>query len=69
MEAKSWVGQGLRFGIFLALITIVYDSSAAWNMMAIPTSLVGKWIIGEGLLCIIFSLFIAAILQPRAAKP
>lgn len=68
VESKPWAGQGVRFGIFWALITIVYDSAAAWNMMAIPTSLVAKWILGEGLLCIIFSLVIAAICQPKSQR-
>jgi hypothetical protein len=49
VESKPWVGQGIRFGFFLALITIVYDLSAAWNMMPVPGSLIVKWIIGEGL--------------------
>lgn len=66
VESKPWVGQGLRFGFFLALITVVYDSSAAWNMMPVPGSLIVNWIIGEGLLCIILSLVIAAICQPKA---
>ena len=66
VQSKPWVGQGVRFGFFLALITIVYDSSAAWNMMPVPTSLIVKWIIGEGVLCIVFSLVIAAICQPKS---
>jgi len=66
VESKPWMGQGVRFGIVLALITIVYDSSAAWNMMPVPTSLVEKWIIGEGFLCIILSLVVAAICQPKS---
>ena len=68
IQAKPWVGQGIRFGIFLALLTVVYDSLAAWNMMLVPTSLIVKWIIGEGLLCIIFSLVIAAICQPKSSS-
>ena len=66
VQSKSWFGQGLRFGFMLALITIVYDSSAAWNMMPVPGSLIVKWIIGEGLLCIILSLVIAALCQPKS---
>ncbi|HEV2341548.1 MAG TPA: hypothetical protein VGS15_07110 [Candidatus Acidoferrales bacterium] len=67
VESKPWVGQGVRFGFMLALITIVYDSSAAWNMMPVPGSLILKWIIGEGLLCIVLSLVIAAICQPKSS--
>lgn len=66
MKSKPWIGQGIRFGILLALVTVVYDSLAAWDMMAVPASLVAKWIIGEGLLCIVFSLIVAAICQPKS---
>lgn len=66
VQSKSWFGQGLRFGFMLALITIVYDSSAAWNMMPVPGSLIVKWILGEGLLSIILSLVIAALCQPKS---
>jgi hypothetical protein len=68
VEHKSWVGQGIRFGILLALATTVYVSTASWVMVPVPHSLPMKWIIGEGALCILLGLLVAAITQPKAAS-
>lgn len=66
LEAKPWVGQGVRFGILLATVVVVYSSLSGWVIMPVPHMLVMKWIIGESLLCIVFSLVVARICQPAA---
>jgi hypothetical protein len=68
VEHKPWVGQGIRFGILLALVTTVYDSVASWVTMPVPHSLPMKWVIGEGGLCILLGLLVAAITQPKSAS-
>jgi hypothetical protein len=35
--------------------------------MPIPHQLAVKWMIGEGLLCLVFGMVVAAICQPKAA--
>ena len=65
LEAKPWVGQGVRFGILLAMVVIVYSSLSGWVIMPVPHMLVLKWIIGESLLCIVFSLVVARTCQPK----
>jgi len=67
VENKPWVGQGIRFGILLALVTTVYGSIAAWVMVPVPRALPMKWTIGEGALCILLDLLVAAITRPTSA--
>ncbi len=68
VEHKPWVGQGIRFGILLALVTTVYGSVASWVTVPVPHSLLVKWIVGEGGLCILLGLLVAAITRPKAAS-
>ena len=65
VESKPWVGQGVRFGILLALVVVVYGSLSGWVILPIPHALVVKWIIGESLLSVVFGLVVAAICQPK----
>ena len=65
MQSKPWVGQGIRFGILLAMAVVVYGSLSGWVILPIPHTLVVKWIIGESLLSVVFGLVVAAICQPK----
>lgn len=65
VEAKPWIGQGIRFGIFMALVSVVYGSLSGWVIMPIPHMLAVKWIVYEGLLCVVFGLVVAVICQPK----
>ena len=66
VESKPWVGQGIRFGILLALVTTVCNSLISWVTMPMPHMLAVKWMVGEGLLAILFGLVVAAICRPKA---
>jgi hypothetical protein len=65
VEVKPWVGQGIRFGILLALVTVIPNSLVQYVVYPLPYQLVLKWMIGGGLLSIIVALAIAAICQPK----
>ncbi|MGO9520235.1 MAG: hypothetical protein ACLPND_24625 [Candidatus Korobacteraceae bacterium] len=67
VEAKPWVGQGIRFGILLAMVAVVYGSLSGWVILPVSSMLVLKWIIGESLLSVVFGLVIAYICQPLSA--
>jgi hypothetical protein len=67
VENKPWVGQGIRFGILLALVSTVYGSISGWVVLPLPHQLPLKWMIGEGILCILLGMLVAAILQPKPA--
>ena len=68
VEHKPWMGQGIRFGILLALISPVSGSLAGYVMVPVNYLLVLKWICGEGLLCVVLGLVIAGICQPKTAS-
>ena len=65
VEAKPWVGQGMRFGILLALVAAIPQSLTEYAVYPIPHMLAVKWMIGEGLLSIVLGLVLAAICQPK----
>lgn len=65
VKSASWVTQGIRFGILLAMAVVVYGSLSGWVILPVPHMLVLKWIIGESLLSVVFGLLLAAILRPK----
>ena len=67
IEARHWVGQGIRFGILMALVSVIYGSLSGWVILPVPHMLVVKWMAGEGLLSVVFGLVVAGICQPREA--
>jgi archaellum biogenesis protein FlaJ (TadC family) len=64
VERKPWMGQGIRFGILLALVVVVYSSLSAWVILPIPHMLAVEWIVSESLLSVVFGLTVAGICQP-----
>lgn len=67
VEPKPWLGQGFRFGILLALATAVPQSLVEYFTYPITPTLLGQWIIGEGVLAIVLGVVIAAICRPKPA--
>ena len=64
VEPKPWPGQGIRFGILLALLTAIPNSLVQYSVYPVHHIVALKWIVGEGLLAIVVGLVIAAICQP-----
>jgi hypothetical protein len=64
VESKPWLGQGLRFGVLLALVTGIPQSLIEYTVYSIPSELTIKWIIGEGGLAVLLGVVIAAIIKP-----
>ena len=67
VEAKPWLGQGIRFGILLALVTAVPQSMVEFFTYPIPAGLAVDWIIGEGLLAVLLGVVVAGICKAKAA--
>jgi len=61
VEAKPWLGQGIRFGILLALATAVPQSMIEYFTYPIPHSLALHWILSEGALAVLLGVLAAAI--------
>jgi hypothetical protein len=64
IEAKPWLGQGLRFGVLLALATAVPQSLVEYFVYPISQTLAVQWIIGEGALMLLLGVLVAAICRP-----
>jgi hypothetical protein len=64
IEAKPWLGQGLRFGVLLALATAVPQSLVEYFVYPISPTLAVGWIIGEGALMLLLGVLLAAICRP-----
>jgi hypothetical protein len=65
VERKSPVGQGIRFGILLAMVSIIPDALINYVTIPVPHTIAFHWIIGEGVLCVLLGLLIAFICQPK----
>jgi len=68
VESKPWIGQGIRFGILVALLSAIPNSLVQYVVYPLPHELVLKWIIAGTGLGIIVALVIAFICQPKAAS-
>jgi len=62
----SWLGQGLRFGIALALVSSVYMYLVYFAVEPMPAMLVVKQIIYDSIGCIIIGLVAGFINKPAA---
>jgi len=65
VERKSPVGQGIRYGILLALVSVVPASLIEYVTVPIPHTIAFHWVLGEGIQCVLLGLLIAFICQPK----
>jgi hypothetical protein len=66
VEKKSWIGQGLRFGILLSLVSPVPGFMMNYFVLPIHHRLALHWILGGIGQMILVALVIAVICQPKA---
>jgi hypothetical protein len=64
-EKKGALGQGIRYGILLAMVSIVPASLIEYVTVPVPHTIAFHWIVGEGLQCILLGLLTAFICQPK----
>lgn len=67
-EKKPWVGQGIRFGILLALLAIVPNGLTEYVVTPLPHRLAMHMMLGDSILAILVALVIAMICQPSASE-
>ncbi len=65
-EARPWVGQGVRFGLAVALLTVVPTYMIYFAVQPMPGATVAKQILFDGILVILLGVITAAI-QRRPA--
>jgi hypothetical protein len=63
-EKKPWLGQGIRYGIVMTLMTVVPYSLTEFVTYRVPHMLAVKWMIGGTIQLIILGLIVAGIYKP-----
>jgi len=58
-EARPWAGQGLRFGIAVALLTVVPTYLIYFVVQPMPATLVVKQIVFDGVVMVLLGLLVA----------
>lgn len=58
-DAQPWPGQGLRFGVAVALLTVVPTYLIYFAVQPMPLSLVVKQIVFDGALIVLLGLLVA----------
>ena len=64
VEAKPWLGQGIRFGILIWLVLTVPSFFIAYAVQPVPTMLMVKQVIFEGIDKILLGIITAALYRP-----
>ncbi|HKR61606.1 MAG TPA: DUF1761 family protein, partial [Pyrinomonadaceae bacterium] len=64
VENKPWLGQGVRFGILVWLILTVPSFLIAYAVQPVPTILMVKQILFEGIDKIVLGVITAALYRP-----
>jgi hypothetical protein len=65
-EAKPWVGQGVRYGMLMTLLTAVPAATNEYVVYPIRYTLVVKWMIAGGVELIILGLIAASFCRKPA---
>jgi hypothetical protein len=67
VEAKPWLAQGIRFGLAVALLTIVPTYLIYFAVQPLPAGVVVKQIIGDGILLLILGSIVAWVYRGQLA--
>lgn len=67
MERKSWLGQGIRFGILMSLFTVVPSALNDYVVYNLPHMLVVDWMAAGFVTLVLMGLAVAAILKAPPA--
>jgi hypothetical protein len=64
VENKPWLGQGVRFGILMWLVLTVPSFFIAYAVQPVPTILMAKQVLCEGVDKILLGIISAALYRP-----
>jgi len=67
VEAKPWMAQGVRFGVAVALLTIVPTYMIYFVVQPMPGEVVIKQIVFDGVLMVILGTIVAWLYRDRSA--
>lgn len=66
VEATPWLPQGIRFGVAVALLTVIPTYMIYYVVQPMPGSVVAKQIVFDGILMLILGVITAFIYRPPA---
>jgi hypothetical protein len=66
VEAKPWLGQGLRYGIAIALLTTVPMYLIYYVVQPMPLATVVKQIVFEGALVVLLGALVAFLFRAKS---
>jgi hypothetical protein len=64
-EAKPWLGQGLRYGVAVALLTVVPTYVIYLAVQPMPAALVAKQIVFDGIVLLLLGAVVAFVYRDR----
>jgi hypothetical protein len=68
VEAKPWVAQGVRFGVAVALLTIVPTYMIYFVVQPMPAGVVVKQIVFDGVLMVVLGMIVAWLYRDTARR-
>jgi hypothetical protein len=68
VERKPWLPQGVRFGFAVALLTIVPSYLIYFVVQPMPSSVVAKQIVFDGILLVVLGCIVAWFYRDRSAS-
>jgi hypothetical protein len=68
-EAKPWLAQGVRFGLAVALLTVVPTYMIYFVVQPMPADIVIKQIVCDGVLTIILGMIVAWLYRSTQGSP
>jgi hypothetical protein len=69
VEAKPWPAQGVRFGLAVALLTVVPTYMIYFAVQPMPADIVIKQIVCDGVLTIILGMIVAWLYRGAQGSP
>jgi hypothetical protein len=69
VEAKPWLGQGIRYGVAIVLLTTVPLYLIYYVVQPMPGATVVKQIVFEGILLLILGAIVAFMYRATTVKP
>jgi hypothetical protein len=66
VEAKPWLGQGIRFGLVIALLTVVPMYTIYYVVQPMPGMVVVKQVVFDGLLLLALGAAVAFVYRKHA---
>jgi hypothetical protein len=69
VEVRTWTGQGVRFGVAVALLTVVPTYIIYFVVQPMPAGVVIKQIVFDSILTVVLGIIVAWLYRDKAPVP